>query len=164
MKKTINIGIDLGTTNSSIALFEKNRTVVFKNFTDDELTPSVVRIDEASSLVVGRNAYQRLLDDSENTVGGFKRWMGTQQRKVFSRSGRVMTPEELSAEVLKELRIAAKETRDLDVTAAVITVPASFEVLQCDATVRAARLAGISHSPLLQEPIAASIAYGLQDK
>ena len=164
MKKTINIGIDLGTTNSSIALFEKNRTVVCKNFTDDELTPSVVRIDEASSLVVGRNAYQRLLDDSENTVGGFKRWMGTQQRKIFNRSGRIMTPEELSAEVLKELRIAAKETRDLDVTAAVITVPASFEVLQCDATVRAARLAGISHSPLLQEPIAASIAYGLQDK
>ncbi len=163
-KRTINIGIDLGTTNSAIAAFENDKVVICLNSTDEQLTPSVVRIDESKSIVVGRNAYQRLLDDSENTVGGFKRWMGTQQKKTFLRSGRTMSPEELSAEVLKELRTAAKENKDLDVATAVITVPASFESLQCDATVRAARLAGITHSPLLQEPIAAAIAYGLHKK
>lgn len=162
--RTINIGIDLGTTNSAIAIFENGRPEVCKNYTDDELTPSVVRIDEANNIVVGRNAYKHLTDDKENTIAGFKRWMGTQQKKNFAGSGRAMNAEELSAEVLKELRAAAKESRDIDVTAAVITVPASFELLQCDATVRAARLAGIVHSPLLQEPIAASIAYSLQER
>ncbi len=161
-RRTIDYGIDLGTTNSAIALFENGTCTIFRNYSDDELTPSVVRLDESGAIIVGKRAYRHLAEDGDNTVGGFKRWMGTQQNKKFIRSGRVITPEELSAEVLKELKIAVRSSRNEDIKACVITVPASFEVLQCDATQRAARLAGIEHSPLLQEPIAAAIAYGLQ--
>ena len=165
-RRTIDFGIDLGTTNSEVAFLEKGEVRVFKNYKREEFTPSVVRIDEKGTIIVGRNAYKRLEDDHNNTVAEFKRWMGTQQAKEFKATGKRMIAEELSAEVLKDLKITAKSNlpNEEDISAAVITVPCNFEIVQCEATQRAAKLAGIKHAPLLQEPIAASIAYGFLEK
>ena len=76
-RRTIDFGIDLGTTNSEIACLEKGEVRVFKNYKREEATPSVVRMDEKGTIIVGRNAYKRLEDDPDNTVAEFKRWMGT---------------------------------------------------------------------------------------
>lgn len=165
-RRTIDFGIDLGTTNSEIAYLEKGEIRVFKNYKREEFTPSVVRIDEKGTIIVGRNAYKRLEDDPNNTVAEFKRWMGMQQIKEFLTSGKKMNAEELSAEVLKDLKVTAKSnlSNEEDISSAVITVPCNFEIVQCEATQRAAKLAGVKHAPLLQEPIAASIAYGFLEK
>lgn len=165
-RRTIDFGIDLGTTNSEIAFMENGKLHVFKNFLQEEFTPSVVRIDEKGTVRVGRKAYERLVDDPENTVGGFKRLMGTQQVKEFLLSKRKLSAEELSAEVLKDLKITAKKylQEEDEMSCAVITVPCNFEIVQCEATQRAAKIAGIKYAPLLQEPIAASIAYGFLEK
>lgn len=162
---TIDFGIDLGTTNSEIACMDKEEVKVFKNYLGADFTPSVVRMDHKGTIRVGRKAYERLVDDDENTVGEFKRWMGTHQVKEFKSCGKTLKPEELSAEVLKDLKITAKKyLPDEEINCAVITVPCNFEIVQCEATQRAASLAGIKYAPLLQEPIAASIAYGFLEK
>lgn len=165
-RRTIDFGIDLGTTNSEIACMEKGEVRVFKNYKREEFTPSVVRIDEDGTVRVGRKAYERLVDDPDNTVGEFKRLMGTQEVKEFVLSKRKLSPEELSAEVLKDLKITAKKNllEEDEINCAVITVPCNFEIVQCEATQRAAKIAGIKYAPLLQEPIAASIAYGFLEK
>src|SRR3989338_6431299 len=165
-RRTIDFGIDLGTTNSEIAILEKGEVRVFKNNKREEFTPSSVRIDDKGTIFVGRKAYERLEDDPENTVAEFKRWMGTQQCKEFKSTRKTMSPEELSAEVLKDLKTTAKSNlhSEGEIDAAVITVPCNFEIVQCEATQRAAKLAGIKHAILLQEPIAASIAYGFLEK
>lgn len=165
-RRTIDFGIDLGTTNSEIACMDKDGVRVFKNYKREEFTPSVVRIDEKGTIIVGRKAYERLFDDPNDTVGEFKRWMGTHQTKEFKLSCKKFTADELSAEVLKDLKVTAKAnlSQDEDVECAVITVPCNFEIVQCEATQRAACLAGIKYSPLLQEPIAASVAYGFLEK
>jgi molecular chaperone DnaK len=165
-RNTIDFGIDLGTTNSEIACMDNGTMRIFKNDLQSEYTPSVVRIDEKGTIWVGRKAYERMIDDPENTVGEFKRWMGTQEVKEFKLCNKKLTPEELSAEVLKDLKISAKAnfSQDEEIDCAVITVPCNFEIVQCEATQRAARLAGIQYAPLLQEPIAASIAYGFLEK
>jgi len=161
-RNTIDFGIDLGTTKSAIACMDNGGVRIFKNYLRSDFTPSVVRIDEKGTVVVGKKAYERLLDDPDNTVGEFKRWMGTQQIKEFVLCNKKLKPEELSAEVLKDLKITAKAnlSQDEEVNCAVITVPCNFEIVQCEATQRAAILAGINYAPLLQEPIAASVAYG----
>jgi len=165
-RNTIDFGIDLGTTKSVITCMDNGTMRIFKNYLQSEYTPSVVRIDEKGTIWVGRKAYERLIDDPDNTVGEFKRWMGTQQVKEFKLCNKKITPEELSAEVLKDLKISAKAnlSQDEEIDCAVITVPCYFEIVQCEATQRAARLAGIKYAPLLQEPIAASIAYGFLEK
>ena len=165
-RRTIDFGIDLGTTNSEIAFIQSGEVKVFRNYLNEEFTPSVVRVDDKGSIIVGRKAYERHVDDPDNTVTEFKRYMGTQQDKVFKASGKKMTPEELSSEILKDLKITAKAGLDEseDIIAAVITVPCNFEAVQCEATQRAAKLAGIKYSPLLQEPIAASVAYGFFER
>lgn len=163
-RRTIDFGIDLGTTNSEIACMHNGDVRVLENNYNEVFTPSVVRITEKGEVIVGRSAYQRHVDSPENTVIEFKRWMGTHQVGTFASSGRTLTPEEMSAEVLKDLRATARRSYDEDVIASVITVPCNFEDIQCDATKRAARLAGIQYSPLLQEPVAASIAYGFLEK
>jgi len=165
-RNTIDFGIDLGTTNSEIACRDNGDVIVFKNYRQSEYTPSVVRIDKKGTVIVGRKAYERLLDDPDNTVGGFKRWMGTQQIKKFVLCNKKLKPEELSAEVLKDLKVTAKAkfSQDEEINCAVITVPCNFETVQCEATQRAATLAGIKYAPLLQEPIAASVAYGFLKK
>ncbi len=163
---TVDFGIDLGTTNSAIALMEHGQVKVLKNFKQSEITPSVVRIDEKGGIIVGQSAYSRLYVDSQNTFSAFKLLMGTRQTKTFVRSGRVLKPEELSAEVLKDLKatVGLRLPNEPDLSAAVITVPCCFEMTQSQATAAAAKLAGIEFAPLLQEPIAASIAYGFMEK
>ncbi|MFC1708442.1 Hsp70 family protein [Candidatus Omnitrophota bacterium] len=165
-RRTIDIGIDLGTTNSAIACMEKGESRVLKNYLRSEYTPSVVRIDEKGTIIVGRKAYERLLDDPDNSVGEFKRWMGSQQTHKFKLSKKTFNAEELSAEVLKDLKVTAKASsaQEEEINCAVITVPCNFEIVQCEATQRAADLAGIKFAPLLQEPIAASVAYGFIEK
>ncbi|HET6144288.1 MAG TPA: Hsp70 family protein [Candidatus Acidoferrales bacterium] len=161
-RNTIDFGIDLGTTNSEIGVVDRGQVHIIRNGFRDEITPSTVRIDRKGSIIVGRLAFNQRVDDRENTQTQFKRLMGSQQILTFASSGRQLTPEELSAEVLKSLRQDVLREMGEEISAAVITVPALFEIPQCDATRRAAELAGITCSPLLQEPIAAALAYGFQ--
>jgi molecular chaperone DnaK len=163
-RSTVDFGIDLGTTNSSIAVLTDGAVDVFRNNEGLEYTPSAVWIDKNGRLYVGRQAKERLEDDVENARCEFKLMMGKNHPFPFARSGRAMQPEELSAEVLKSLKADVAKRRGEDVTAALITVPAAFELPQCNATRKAAELAGITFSPLLQEPVAAALAYGFQTK
>jgi len=161
-RMTIDYGIDLGTTNSEIAVFQEFRTEIFRNNEGFEYTPSVVWIDSRGRTRVGQQARDNLEEDPENAAAEFKLLMGTSEEKTFQRSGRKMKPEELSAQVLMELKRTVKLRNGEDVEAAVITVPAAFELPQADATRRAAQLAGFSQSPLVQEPVAAALTYGFQ--
>jgi len=163
-RATIDFGIDLGTTNSSIAVLEGTQTRVFKNDLGQEITPSAVWIDKRGETFVGQQAKAQLGFRDEDAYAEFKLQMGTPQICHFAASGRQMTPEELSAEVLKSLRGDVKKSMGEEVAAAAITVPASFAQPQCQATNKAAQLAGLSFSPLLQEPVAAGLAYGFQSE
>ncbi len=162
MSDTINYGIDLGTTNSAIAKCDGDEVRILKNRDQMDVTPSVVRIDKRGRITVGRKAYNNLFVDPENVAAGFKRWMGQSDCKTFKDTGESLSAEELSAEVLKSLLADARKQIGEAITTAVITVPAAFGQLQCEATVRAANLAGLTEAPLLQEPLAASIAYGMK--
>lgn len=169
-------GIDLGTTNSAIARFENGQSVIKKSPTQGDTTPSCVTVTPKGKLIVGTKAYSQLDKDSQlayvkpgykrNTYVEFKRIMGTDERLYsynLEKSGQepYLTPEQLSAEVLKTLR---SYILDDDAKEAVITVPALFNNNQRDATKRAAKLAGFDHFELIQEPVAASVAYGLAAK
>lgn len=160
MSATIDFGIDLGTTNSSVACCRGGKVSVFQNMELSTVTPSVVYVGKTGRMLVGRKAYDTWVQDPQNTQAEFKRWMGYSDKLEFPASGRSMTAEELSAEVLKSMRADAMRHTGQPVDAAVITVPAAFGSLQCDATGRAAKMAGFLQAPLLQEPIAAAIAYG----
>jgi molecular chaperone DnaK len=162
MAKTIDFGIDLGTTNSCIARWEAGGLKVFRNNDQMSVTPSAVQLLKSGRVIVGRRAYSALVKDSDNIAIEFKRWMGQKDRKRFPAANRELSAEELSAEVLKSLREDVRRQTGAEVTTAVITVPAAFGALQCEATARAAQLAGLEESPLLQEPIAAAIGYGAQ--
>lgn len=167
-RTTIDFGIDLGTTNSAVAVFTGNHgepTKVIKNTTDGsdaDITPSAVYINKKGALRVGRRAKDRIVDEDEDVHIEFKRQMGTDHVYSFKSSGENRKPEELSAEVLKSLRADVQQRTGEVVEASVITVPAAFELHQCDATRKAAQLAGFKESPLLQEPVAAALAYGFQ--
>lgn len=161
-RTTIDYGIDLGTTNSSIAVLTDTLAEVVPNKDGSLMTPSAIWYDKRSKLYVGKDAKTRHLDDEENAAVEFKLRMGQDWRKPFKRSGNLMLPEEMSAEVLKSLKADVHTNKGEDLHAAVITVPAAFELPQCEATRRAATLAGLTVSPLLQEPVAAALAYGFQ--
>lgn len=166
MRRTVDFGIDLGTTNSAIAVMDKGAVRILKSLDHAEIVPSVIRIDEQGRVITGKNAYGHLYSDPANTAASFKLLMGTQQNKTFPRSQRHLKPEELSAEVLRNLKATVREAMpdEPELTSAVITVPCYFEMTQSQATTKAAKLAGIDFAPLLQEPIAASIAYGFLEK
>jgi molecular chaperone DnaK len=167
-RTTIDFGIDLGTTNSAVAVFTGNHgetTKIIKNTTDGndaDITPSAVYINKKGDVRVGLRAKNRTTDEDANVQIEFKRQMGTDHVYHFKSSGQSRKPEELSAEVLKSLRADVQQRTGENVEASVITVPAAFELHQCDATRRAAQLAGFKESPLLQEPVAAALAYGFQ--
>ncbi|RZT28048.1 molecular chaperone DnaK [Kribbella sp. VKM Ac-2569] len=165
MRDTIDIGIDLGTTNSAIALAEGDTVTVIKNIESQDTTPSAVWMPRAGEVRVGAKARTRVESDPENTASEFKLEMGLADvARKFARAGVQLTPPQLSAEVLKTLRNDATRFLNDVPTAAVITVPAAFALNQNKATVEAATLAGfVPGSPLLQEPTAAAFAYGLQD-
>lgn len=171
MRQKIDYGIDLGTTNSAIARMEDGEAFIIKS--DDnqmDTTPSIVAFNKKQAVFVGLSAKNALERESvsfhrnrkkaePNGYQEFKRTMGTDHQYTSSNMQRSYTSEELSAEVLKKLK---GYIRDEEVTSAVITVPAMFRQSQLDATQRAAELAGFSYCELLQEPIAASIAYGVK--
>jgi molecular chaperone DnaK len=163
MEKMINYGIDLGTTNSAIAKFVKGEVEVFKNplETGKETLPSVVYYKK-DKVVVGTNARTYFERDAENVFGTFKRKMGTTESFKVKSINQSKTPVELSAEVLKELKGFVHSGESFD--AAVITIPASFDVIQSNATKEAGYLAGFKQVILLQEPIAASLAYANKHK
>ncbi|GAA4233544.1 hypothetical protein GCM10022254_36220 [Actinomadura meridiana] len=162
-RTTIDFGIDLGTTNSAIARLDGVETEIVKNNENADTTPSAVLVDRQGRLTVGRAAKERGEYDPDNTCVEFKLRMGTTGRpKLFTAAQRSMEPEELSAEVLRSLRRDVSDKTGEEISAAVITVPAAFELSACDATRRAAELAGIAHAPLLQEPTAAALAHGFQ--
>src|SRR4030042_1674759 len=121
---TIDYGIDLGTTNSEIAVLKGTEIEVFRNNEGFEYTPSAVWIDQRNRVWVGRQAKERLEDDPDNAFCEFKLQMGTTGEKVFARSGKRMKPEELSAEVLKALLGMVKRRTGEDVEGAGITVAA----------------------------------------
>ena len=161
---TIDFGIDLGTTNSTIARINGVDAEVFKNNEGFEFTPSAVWMDSKERLHVGRRAKDQLENDSENAFSEFKLQMGTETQYTFERNNRKMSPEELSSEVLKALKEDVRRQLGEEVTSVVITVPAAFELPQCRATSKAAELSGFINHPLLQEPIAAAMAYGFQSE
>jgi molecular chaperone DnaK len=162
-RTTIDFGIDLGTTNSEIAVLKGTQVHVFRSNAGDEYTPSAVWIDRQKNLIVGRRAKDQQELDPENAFVEFKRVMG--QSEVFvpkNDPSRRLRPEDLSAEVLKSLKANVRRDSGEDVRAAVITIPAAFDEPQCAATRRAAQAAGLEATPLLQEPIAAALSYGFQ--
>jgi molecular chaperone DnaK len=163
MEKMINYGIDLGTTNSAIAKFVKGEVEVFKNplQTGSETLPSVVYYKK-DKVVVGNRARTYFENDSDNVFGAFKRKMGTTESFKVKSLDQSKTPIELSAEVLKELKGFVHSGEIID--AAVITIPASFDVIQSNSTKEAGYLAGFKQVILLQEPIAASLAYANKHK
>ncbi len=164
----INIGIDLGTTNSAIAVNVNGKTEIVKNGAGSDYTPSVFGIDKSGNKIVGVKAYDRLYKSSsdeeiKNNKAEVKRLMGTGETIRFERINADLTPEEVSAEILKSLKEdASRKYTDLSTIAAVITVPAHFSSLQAEATKRAGELAGFKYIVLLQEPIAAAMAYGFE--
>ena len=161
---TIDYGIDLGTTNSSIAVFDRTGPRIIRNNENEQFTPSAVWIEKNGALRVGRAAKERALSDPRNGAIEFKLLMGKAHTTSFQNQNRSFKPEELSAEVLKSLKEDVIRSNNGEVLeSAVITVPAAFDLPETEATRRAAKLAGISYCPLLQEPIAASLAYGFEN-
>src|ERR1051325_2610186 len=160
MTDYINFGIDLGTTNSCLAHSSGGEVRIIQNNDQMNVTPSVVRVLKTGALLVGRRAYNAVAEDPDNVALEVKRLMGQRYSKTFPASGRVMTPEEISAEVLKSLLADARRRTGEEVRAAVVTVPAAFTALQCEATARAARLAGLEEYPPLQGPMPGGAAYG----
>lgn len=163
MSNTINLGIDLGTTNSAIARFVRGEVEVFKNPADygRSTLPSVVGFRK-DTIYVGSKAKERVEKDPQNVASAFKRKMGTNETFPIKTLDRSIGPVELSAHVLKELKGFAPKEAAVD--AAVITIPASFDTIQSNATKRAGYEAGFQQVVLLQEPIAASLAYANKAK
>ncbi len=161
MENMINYGIDLGTTNSVIAKFVKGKIEVYRNPQDygRETLPSVVSFKK-DKVIVGNKAKEILeKGDPTQVFGRFKRLMGTNETKRVKILNVSKTPVDLSAEVLKELKGFVHTGESVD--AAVITIPASFNIPQSNATSEAGYLAGFKQVILLPEPIAASLAYAL---
>lgn len=163
MENTINYGIDLGTTNSAIAKFVKGEVIIFSNPQDygRNTLPSVVSYKK-DKITVGNKAKEFLEKDPKSVVGIFKRKMGTSESFKIKSINESKTPIELSAEVLKELKTFVNTGDNLD--AVVITIPASFDTIQSNATKDAGIQAGFKQVVLLQEPIAASLAYANMKK
>ncbi len=165
MRETIDFGIDLGTTNSAVAVADGGSVRVLKNLMSADTTPSVVRVPKPNAVQVGLKARGYWNSDPENVAAEFKLEMGLAgASRYFPAAGISLTPQELSAEVLKSLRADAARQLGAPPEAAVITVPAAFGLNQSKATSDAATLAGFTGKcPLVQEPTAAAFAYGIQD-
>ena len=163
MDNTINFGVDLGTTNSAIAKFVKGEVIVFNNPQDygRATLPSVVSF-RRNAIIVGSRAKTYQEKDPKDVVGLFKRKMGTSESFQIKSLNESKTPIELSAQVIKELKTFVNTNDTLD--AVVITVPASFDLIQSNATKEAGYQAGFKQVVLLQEPIAASLAYANMKK
>ena len=157
------IGIDLGTTNSCVAVLEGGEPKVIVNPEGDRTTPSVVAFKKGEELV-GVTAKRQAVTNPENTISSIKRSMGTSDK--VEAEGKKYTPEEISAKILMKLKKDAESYLGEPVTKAVITVPAYFNDAQRQATKNAGKIAGLEVERIINEPTAASLAYGLdkQDK
>jgi len=156
------IGIDLGTTNSLVAYFKEEGTVVIPNVFGEYLTPSVVSVDENGEVFVGRIAKERLLTHPTMTAAVFKRSVGS--KKQYNLGSKTFTPEELSAMIIRKLKEDAEEFLGEEIVEAVISVPAYFNDAQRRSTKMAGELAGLKTERIVNEPTAAAVAYGLHDK
>ncbi|MEK6674229.1 MAG: molecular chaperone DnaK [Planctomycetota bacterium] len=178
------IGIDLGTTNSVVAIMEGDQTKVLTNAQGSRLTPSVVAITEKGERLVGQIARHQQVTNPENTVHSIKRFMGRRHNEVASEEkmvpyrivggpdelvnvqvrGKQYTPPEISAIILQDLKKTAEDYLGYKVDRAVITVPAYFNDSQRKATKDAGEIAGLKVERIINEPTAAALAYGLDKK
>ena len=153
------IGIDLGTTNSCVAVMEGGEPVVIPNAEGNRTTPSIVAFSKTDERLVGQVAKRQAITNPERTVISIKRDMGTDRKvKIDDRD---FTPQELSAMVLQKLKADAEAYLGEKVTQAVITVPAYFSDSQRQATKDAGKIAGLEVLRIINEPTAAALAYGL---
>ena len=152
------IGIDLGTTNSCVAVLEGGEAKVIPNAEGNRTTPSVVAFKGDDELV-GETAKRQAVTNVKNTISSIKRKMGTNEK--FEANGRKYTPEEISAKILAKLKKDAESYLGDKVTKAVITVPAYFNDAQRQATKNAGKIAGLDVERIINEPTAAALAYGL---
>ncbi|MFP4014755.1 MAG: molecular chaperone DnaK [Chitinispirillaceae bacterium] len=178
------IGIDLGTTNSCVAVMEAGKPVVIPNPEGGRTTPSIVAFSKTGERLVGAIAKRQAVTNPENTIYSIKRFMGRRHSEVHSEETRVpynvvggqddpvkvkvqdheYTPPEISAMILQYLKKSAEEYLGEEVTEAVITVPAYFNDAQRQATKDAGKIAGLDVKRIINEPTAASLAYGLEKK
>jgi len=178
------IGIDLGTTNSCVSVMEGGKPVVISNSEGGRTTPSIVGFSKTGDRLVGAIAKRQAITNPENTIYSVKRFMGRRHKEVESEEKRVpynvvggpedpvkvridnkdYTPPEISAIILQYMKKAAEDYLGEAVTEAVITVPAYFNDAQRQATKDAGRIAGLDVKRIINEPTAASLAYGLDKK
>ncbi|WP_122429972.1 molecular chaperone HscC [Pseudomonas viridiflava] len=156
------VGIDLGTTNSLVAVWRDGKSELVTNALGDTLTPSVVGLDDEGQILVGKAARERLQTHPDKTTALFKRYMGSAQQVRLGAD--TYRPEELSSLVLKSLKADVERAYGEPVTEAVISVPAYFSDAQRKATRIAGELAGLKVEKLINEPTAAALAYGLHQK
>ena len=153
------IGIDLGTTNSCVAVMEGGEPVVITNSEGNRTTPSVVGISKSGERLVGQVAKRQAITNSDNTVMSIKRHMGTNYK--VNLAGKEYTPQEISAMILQKLKADAESYLGEEVHDAVITVPAYFTDSQRQATKDAGKIAGLNVMRIINEPTAAALAYGI---
>ena len=157
MAKTI--GIDLGTTNSCVAVIEGGEPVVIPNAEGARTTPSVVAFSKTGERMVGQVAKRQAITNPERTVSSIKREMGTNYKVTID--GKSYTPQEISAMILQKLKADAEAYLGEPVTSAVITVPAYFTDAQRQATKDAGKIAGLDVKRIINEPTAAALSYGV---
>ncbi|MFT4892548.1 MAG: molecular chaperone DnaK [Candidatus Nanohaloarchaea archaeon] len=155
------IGIDLGTTRSAVASIENGEPKILENSEGERITPSIVAFDDGERLV-GKPAKNQMLTNEENTVKSIKRHMGEEYSVKLE--GEEYTPQQISSMILQKLKNDAEDKLGEEVEKAVITVPAHFDDTQRQATKDAGEIAGLEVERILNEPTAASLAYGLDDE
>ena len=156
------IGIDLGTTNSCVAVMEGGQPTVIANAEGVRTTPSVVAFTKSGERLVGEPAKRQAVTNSENTISSIKRKMGTSEK--VTAGGKSYTPQEISAMILQKLKADAESYLGEKVSEAVITVPAYFNDAQRQATKDAGKIAGLEVKRIINEPTAAALAYGLDNE
>ena len=153
------IGIDLGTTNSCVAVLEGGEPVVIANAEGTRTTPSVVAFSKTGERMVGQVAKRQAVTNADRTVASIKRHMGENYHVTID--GKAYTPQEISAMTLSKLKADAEAYLGQTITEAVITVPAYFSDAQRQATKDAGKIAGLEVKRIINEPTAAALAYGL---
>ena len=156
------IGIDLGTTNSCVAVMEGGKPVVIANTEGARTTPSVVAFTKTGERLVGEPAKRQAVTNADKTISSIKRHMGTDYR--VSIEDKKYSPQEISAMILQKLKGDAENYLGEKVTEAVITVPAYFNDAQRQATKDAGKIAGLEVKRIINEPTAAALAYGLDNE
>ena len=156
------IGIDLGTTNSCVAVMEGGKPVVITNTEGVRTTPSVVAFSKTGERLVGEPAKRQAVTNADRTISSIKRHMGTDYKVTID--GKRYTPQEISAMILQKLKADAEAYLGEKVTEAVITVPAYFNDAQRQATKDAGKIAGLDVKRIINEPTAAALAYGLDNE